>query len=103
MNHCTDDDQPEEWRYDGNSRPKACPLIEIKGDEEQKQQEKEIFKHIVVHTCGGCKWAEIPEGADHTTGELRCANGDSCHVGEVRYVNKKACEDFEYSLQGEEE
>lgn len=24
-----DDDQPEEWIYDGNGRPEACPLIEI--------------------------------------------------------------------------
>ena len=27
--HCLDDDQPEEWIYDGNGRVKACPLIEI--------------------------------------------------------------------------
>lgn len=24
-----DDDAPEEWHYDGNGRPKACPLVEI--------------------------------------------------------------------------
>ena len=27
MNQCMDDDQPDEWIYDGNGRPKACPLI----------------------------------------------------------------------------
>jgi hypothetical protein len=27
-----DDDQPEEWIYDGDSRPKACPLIEVNDD-----------------------------------------------------------------------
>lgn len=32
--HCRDDDQPEEWIYDGNGRPKACPLIEMEGDAE---------------------------------------------------------------------
>jgi hypothetical protein len=30
MNHCMDDDEPEEWIYDGNGRPKACPLVEVK-------------------------------------------------------------------------
>lgn len=35
MMHCMDDDQPEEWIYDGNGRPKACPLIEI--DAERRQ------------------------------------------------------------------
>ena len=29
MGHCMDDDQEEEWIYDGNGRPKACPLIEV--------------------------------------------------------------------------
>ena len=33
MVHCMDDSEPEEWIYDGNSRPKACPLIGIKEDE----------------------------------------------------------------------
>lgn len=32
MSHCMDDDQPEEWIYDGNGRPKACPLVEVKED-----------------------------------------------------------------------
>ena len=36
MMHCMDDDQPEEWIYDGNGRPKACPLIEI--DAERRQE-----------------------------------------------------------------
>ena len=34
MCHCMDDDEPEEWIYDGNGRPKACPLIEIDDEEE---------------------------------------------------------------------
>ena len=29
MSHCMDDDQPDEWIYDGNGRPAACPLIEV--------------------------------------------------------------------------
>ena len=32
MHHDMDDDQPEEWIYDGNGRPQACPLIEVKDD-----------------------------------------------------------------------
>ena len=28
--HCMDDDQPKEWIYDGNGRPEACPLREVK-------------------------------------------------------------------------
>lgn len=31
--HCMDDSEPEEWIYDGNGRPKACPLIEMEEDE----------------------------------------------------------------------
>lgn len=26
--HCMDDDQTDEWVYDGNGRPEACPLVE---------------------------------------------------------------------------
>lgn len=33
MNHCMDDDQPEEWIYDGNGRPGACPLVEMEEEE----------------------------------------------------------------------
>ena len=29
MCKCMDDDRAEEWIYDGNGRPKACPLIDI--------------------------------------------------------------------------
>lgn len=29
MSHCMDDDQPEEWIWDGNDPPKACPLMEV--------------------------------------------------------------------------
>ena len=28
-NQCTDDDQEEGWIYDGDSRPKKCPLMEV--------------------------------------------------------------------------
>ena len=35
MSHCMDDDQPEEWIYDGNGRPKACPLVEVKEDTDE--------------------------------------------------------------------
>lgn len=34
MTHCMDDDQPEEWQYNGEGRPKAYPLIEMEGDAE---------------------------------------------------------------------
>lgn len=37
MCECMDDDCAEEWIYDGNSRPKACPLIEIKESEQNEQ------------------------------------------------------------------
>lgn len=29
MSQCMDDDQPEEWVFDGNKRPAACPLVEF--------------------------------------------------------------------------
>lgn len=32
MVHSMDDDESEEWIYDGNSRPKACPLIEVEDE-----------------------------------------------------------------------
>ena len=32
IGHCMDDDQPEGWFYDGDSRPDECPLIEVKED-----------------------------------------------------------------------
>lgn len=32
MGHTMDDDEPEEWLYDGNGRPKACPLVEIEDE-----------------------------------------------------------------------
>lgn len=31
---CMDDDQDEGWMYDGNGRPKNCPLMEIKAESE---------------------------------------------------------------------
>ena len=31
---CMDDDQEEGWIYDGDDRPKNCPLIEIKENED---------------------------------------------------------------------
>ena len=43
MGHCMDDDQPEEWIYSGDSRPKACPLVEIA---EQTEPQKSCS------TCG---------------------------------------------------
>lgn len=32
MNQCLDDDQEEGWIYDGNGRPKNCPLMEVNAD-----------------------------------------------------------------------
>jgi len=34
LDHCMDDDQSEEWIYDGNGRPKACPLVEVEDNTE---------------------------------------------------------------------
>lgn len=34
MGHCIDDDQPDEWVFDGNERPKACPLMEVNDNDE---------------------------------------------------------------------
>lgn len=31
--HCMDDNQPDEWIYDGNGRPKKCPLMEVEGED----------------------------------------------------------------------
>lgn len=31
---CMDDDQAEDWIYDGNGRPKNCPLMEVNSDED---------------------------------------------------------------------
>jgi len=45
MGHCIDDDQEEEWIYDGNGRPKACPLIEV-ADTPQTE----------VGYCNECRW-----------------------------------------------
>ena len=36
--HCMDDDEPEGWIYDGDNRPKNCPLIEV---EPQESEDKE--------------------------------------------------------------
>ena len=33
MAHCMDDDQEDEWIYDGGSRPVKCPLVDIKDRE----------------------------------------------------------------------
>ena len=32
--HCMDDDQEDDWIYDGDSRPKNCPLMEIPKEKE---------------------------------------------------------------------
>lgn len=44
MSHCMDDDQPEEWIYDGNGRPEMCPLIEIteEGESDDKRNNNQI-------------------------------------------------------------
>lgn len=36
---CLDDDQEEYWIYDGNSRPKNCPLIEVEPYREDGEKE----------------------------------------------------------------
>ena len=42
MGHCMDDDQPEEWIYSGDERPKACPLVEVVDYKEEIQMGKVI-------------------------------------------------------------
>ena len=36
--HCMDDDQEDDWIYDGDSRPRNCPLMEIPTDKESEEQ-----------------------------------------------------------------
>ena len=37
---CMDDDQEDDWIYDGNSRPKNCPLIDIKHISGRRKNDK---------------------------------------------------------------
>ena len=37
---CMDDDQAEDWIYDGNGRPKNCPLMEV-GVSQAESEDKE--------------------------------------------------------------
>ena len=58
MMQCMDDDQPEEWIYDGNGRPKACPLIKV---EDEPQAECEITDCDYHDACKkrgqtDCQW-----------------------------------------------
>ena len=32
MNECMDDDCEDGWIYDGNGRPKNCPIIEVEDE-----------------------------------------------------------------------
>lgn len=43
MSHCMDDDQPKEWIYDGNSRPEACPLVEMAEQERHDVAQKKRY------------------------------------------------------------
>lgn len=47
MNHCIDDDQPKEWVYDGNSRPKACPLINVDETKEGLEPKKGEWHNLI--------------------------------------------------------
>ena len=40
MCHCMDDDQPDEWIYSGEGRPKACPLVEVSDRKTEPQTER---------------------------------------------------------------
>jgi hypothetical protein len=40
--HCMDDNQPEEWIYDGNGRPKKCPLIEVEGEDNGRTETENV-------------------------------------------------------------
>ena len=35
--HCMDDDQEDDWIYDGDNRPKNCPLMEIPTEAESEE------------------------------------------------------------------
>lgn len=39
MAHCMDEGQDDEWFYDGNGRPLACPLVEVAEQTEPKGEE----------------------------------------------------------------
>ena len=51
MEHCMDDDQPEEWIYDGNGRPAACPLIDVSDTNVGNMGKAFAQAH---ECCGGC-------------------------------------------------
>ena len=99
--HCMDDDQPEEWIYSGDGRPKACPLIEIAEQTEPQLTEKCPFDDSlpcewVCTEFGKCKYKPktepiphddyIESGNDHL--EARCLN---CH-------NAKDCKENHWEV-----
>ena len=57
---CMDDDQAEDWIYDGNGRPKNCPLMEV--DESQVESEYETS-----YTPTEVRNILIEEGQGHGT------------------------------------
>ena len=56
---CIDDDQPEEWIYDGNKRPEACPLVEI---EPEREFGKIIIQAISPFDGEDCYCSECDHG-----------------------------------------
>ena len=53
---CMDDDAPEQWHWDGNGRPNACPLMEFPDMEKLKEIIKSYAKE------------QMPPDADYKDG-----------------------------------
>ena len=59
-----DDDSPKDWLYDGNGRPKNCPLVEV-GDTEKEDSRKTAHWTMVdtrVAKCSNCGWRSSIKG-----------------------------------------
>jgi hypothetical protein len=67
MSHSMDDDQPEEWVYDGNGRPKACPLVStianlsdyhLFTDDELEAHDQQVRRDFAAECCEALKREE---------------------------------------------
>ena len=80
--HCMDDDQPEEWIYSGDGRPKACPLIEV-ADRKTENNSEETNNSTIS------KMEQVDEPQTQLTAKcLECNNSKACkenHWEDCRY------------------
>ena len=60
---CMDDDQEDDWIYDGDSRPKDCPLMEIQTGTEPQTGHWIIMsgRNIKCSECGRITSTESPD------------------------------------------